>query len=116
MKVFIACEFSGIIRDAFANRGHDAWSCDLLPTERAGQHIQGDVRKELNKGWDLLIAHPYCTYTAVSGARWFYKRKKEQQEAIKFFYVFINAPIDKICVEHPISIMSTVSISFKFLI
>jgi hypothetical protein len=108
VKVLVACEFSGIVREAFAKRGHDAWSCDLLPTEIPGQHYQGDVREHIDEGWDILIAHPYCTYTAVSGAKWFYKRKKEQEEAIKFFMFFVNAPINKICIEHPISIMSTV--------
>ena len=107
-RVLIGGEFSGIIREEFKKRGHDAWSCDLLPTEKPGQHIQGDVRNELHKGWDLLIAHPYCTYTAVSGARWFSKRQKEQKEAIEFFMLLVNAPIEKICIEHPISIMSTV--------
>ena len=110
MIILIAGEFSEIIKQAFLNRGHNAWSCDLLPGEQGGyHHIQGDVRKEIHKGWwDLLIAHPYCTYTAVSGARWFKDRQKEQKEAIEFFMFFVNAPIEKICIEHPISIMSTV--------
>ena len=71
MKVLVACEFSGIVREAFTKRGHDAWSCDLLPTEIPGQHTQGDVLEILDDGWDLIIAHPPCTHLAVSGARWF---------------------------------------------
>jgi hypothetical protein len=78
MKVLVACEFSGTVREAFAAKGHDAWSCDLLPTERPGQHIEGDVLDVMRQGWDLLIAHPPCTYLAVSGARWWAGRQKEQ--------------------------------------
>ena len=107
MKVLIACEFSGIVRDAFKNRGHDAWSCDLLPTESEGNHIIGDVLKHLDDGWDLMIAHPPCTHLAVSGGRWFKDKQKEQIEAIDFFMALINAQIPKICVENPISVMST---------
>jgi hypothetical protein len=70
MRVLVACEFSGIVRDAFAKRGHDAWSCDLLPTEREGKHIQGDVLNISDEGWDLMIAHPPCTYLTVSGNKW----------------------------------------------
>ena len=109
MKVLIACEFSGIVRDAFKDRGHDAWSCDLLPTEKPGQHLQEDIGFTLQRQehWDLMVAHPPCTYLAVSGARWFKQRQKEQAEAIKFFMQLINAPIPKIAVENPIGIMST---------
>ena len=107
MKVLITCEFSGIVREAFKAKGHDAWSCDLLPTEIPGQHYQGDVMDIINDGWDLMIAHPPCTHLAVSGARWFKDKKQEQQEAISFFMQLINAPIGKIAVENPISIMST---------
>jgi hypothetical protein len=107
MKVLIACEFSGIVREAFAKRGHDAWSCDLLPTEKPGKHIQGDVLEILNSGWDLMLAHPPCTHLAVSGARWFKNKKSEQQEAICFFAYLLQAPIEKICIENPIGIMST---------
>jgi len=71
MRVLVACEFSGVVRDAFAARGHDAWSCDLEPSEKPGNHFQGDVREHLGKGWDLVVAHPPCTHLAVSGARWF---------------------------------------------
>lgn len=108
MKVLVACEFSGIVRDAFAALGHDVWSCDLLPTERDGQHIQGDVLDMLADGWDLLIAHPPCTHLAVSGARWFKGKEKQQKAAIDFFIALAQAPIDRIAIENPISIMSTV--------
>lgn len=109
MKVLISCEFSGIVRNAFAELGHNAWSCDLLPSELPGNHIQGDVLSVLFNGWDLMIAHPPCTHLAVSGARWFAEKRADgrQQAAIKFFMQLINAPIEKIAVENPISIMST---------
>lgn len=107
MRVLVACEFSGTVRDAFIKLGHDAVSCDLLPTEKKGPHIQGDVLEILNDGWDLMIAHPPCTHLAVSGARWFKEKRKEQREAISFFLKLANSPIPKICVENPISIMST---------
>jgi len=107
MKVLVACEFSGIVRDAFAYCGHDAWSCDLLPTERIGQHICGDVLGVLGEGWDLMIAHPPCTHLAVSGARWFKDKQAEQAEAVEFFMALVNAPIPRIAVENPVSIMST---------
>ena len=107
MQVLVACEFSGVVRDAFRSIGHDAWSCDLLPTKNMENHIQGNVLDVLNEGWDLMIAHPPCTHLAVSGARWFKDKKKEQKEAIKFFMNLIESPIPKICVENPISIMST---------
>jgi hypothetical protein len=105
-KVLIACEFSGIVRDAFTAVGCDAWSCDLLPTERPGKHLQNDVLYVLQDKWDLIIAHPPCTYLAVSGARWFYKRFQEQQNAVWFFMRLIAAPCDKIAVENPIGVMS----------
>jgi hypothetical protein len=107
MKILIACEFSGIVRDAFNARGHEATSCDLLPCERPGAHIQGDVRGLLNHGWDLLIAHPPCTHLAVSGARWFSERPIEQEAAIGFFLRLANAPIKRIAVENPIGIISS---------
>ena len=108
MNVLVACEFSGIVRDAFENKGHKATSCDLLPTERFGEHIQGNIHHHLDEGWDLMIAHPPCTHLAVSGARWFKDKQQEQKEAIAFFMALINAPIPKICVENPVSIMSRV--------
>lgn len=107
MKVLIACEFSGIVREEFKKRGHDAWSCDLLPTQISGQHIQDDVLKHLNEGWDLMIAHPPCTHLAVSGARWFKEKEKEQQEAIEFFMKLWNSKIPKIAIENPIGVIST---------
>jgi len=103
----VACEFSGVVREAFSRKGHDSWSCDLLPTELAGNHIQGDVRNVLNNNWDLMIAHPPCTYIAVSGARWFKQRRKEQELALEFVKVLMNAPIPRICIENPVSIIST---------
>jgi len=107
MKVLIACEFSGIVREAFKKLGHDAWSCDLLPTEIPGQHIQDDVLKHLDEGWDLMIAHPPCTHLAVSGAVWFPKKRKEQAEALEFVRKLMDASIEKICIENPVSIIST---------
>lgn len=113
MKVLVACEFSGIVRDAFIAKGHDAWSCDLLPSERPGPHIQDDVLCHLEENgdqWDLMIAHPPCTHLAVSGARWFPEKRVDgrQEEAIRFFVRLIKAPIEKICIENPIGIMSNV--------
>jgi hypothetical protein len=90
MRVLVACEFSGIVREAFRRRGHDAWSCDLLPTEIPGKHMQGDVLAILNQGWDLIIAHPPCTYLCVSGARWFEKNQEKQEKAIDFFLSFVS--------------------------
>ena len=107
MRVLVACEYSGTVRDAFKARGHDAWSCDLLPTDSPGQHIQGDVLEVLNDEWDLVIAHPPCTHLAVSGARWFKDKQKEQEEALEFFRKILEAPVDKICVENPVSIVSS---------
>jgi len=109
MKVLIACELSGIVRDAFKAKGHDAWSCDLLPTEKEGNHIHSDVLNILNDGWDLMIAFPPCTHLAVSGARWFKEKRADgrQQQGIDFFMDLINAPIVKIAIENPVGIMST---------
>jgi hypothetical protein len=107
MKVLVACEYSGIVRDAFKEKGHYAVSCDLLPTESEGLHYQGDVRDILYDGWDMMIAHPPCTYLAVSGARWFKDRKQEQKEALDFVRLLMGAPIDKICIENPVSVIST---------
>ncbi len=110
MKVLIACEYSGIVRDAFAAKGHDAWSCDILPTESPGNHFQGDVLEHLHKGWDLMIAHPPCTHLAVSGARWFTEGKKPwslQEESLDFVRKLLAAPVDKIALENPVSVIST---------
>lgn len=107
MRVLIACEFSGIVREAFRKKGHDAWSCDLLDTEIPGQHIKDDVLKHLDEGWDLMIAHPPCTHLAVSGARWFKNKQEEQEESLEFVRKLMNYPIDRICIENPISVIST---------
>ena len=118
MKVLVACEFSGIVRDAFTSRGVDAWSCDLLPTERPGNHIQGDVVEVLGHGWDLMIAHPPCTYLTNAGVRHFHEhvtsrkgnrakvfgeaRFKEMRKAAEFFNLLKEAPVEHIAVENPI--------------
>lgn len=104
MRVLVACEFSGIVRDAFAARGHDAWSCDLLPTERPGNHIQDDVLKHLDDGWDMMIAHPPCTRLANSGVMWLEKRNLwgDLAKGIEFFNALLNADIPMIAVENPI--------------
>jgi site-specific DNA-cytosine methylase len=107
MKVLVACEFSGIVRDAFLERGHDAMSCDLLPSEIPGNHYQGDVREVLNDGWDMMVCHPPCTHLAVSGARWFKDKVHEQREALEFVRVLMYAPIEKIALENPVSIISS---------
>lgn len=115
MRVLVACEFSGTVRDAFAKLGHDAWSCDFLPTERPGNHIQGDVIDHLGDGWDLMVAHPPCTRLTVSANKW-YKPEfsdrfpniyKERYAAIAFFMQLICANIPRIAVENPIGIMSS---------
>ncbi len=107
MRVLIACEYSGIVRDAFLARGHDAMSCDLLPSESPGPHYCGDVRDILRDGWDMMIAHPPCTHLSVSGARWFKDKSQEQAEALEFVRVLLNAPIPRIALENPVSIIST---------
>ena len=107
MKVLVACEYSGTVRDAFIRAGHDAMSCDILPTESNGPHYQGDVRDILDDGWDLMIAHPPCTHLAVSGARWFKDKVTEQAEALDFVRLLMNAPIERIAIENPISIISS---------
>ena len=107
MKVLVACEFSGVVREAFRARGHDAWSCDFLPTEQTGPHIDGDVRAVLREGWDLMIAHPPCTHLAVSGARWFKDKQAEQAEALAFVAELLAAPIARIALENPVSIISS---------
>lgn len=108
MKVLVACEFSGVVRDAFLAKGHDAWSCDLLDTERPGPHIQGTVKGVIySGGWDLMIAHPPCTHLAVSGARWFSQKRNKQVGALEFVRDLLEAPIPQIALENPISIIST---------
>ena len=107
MRVLVACEYSGTVRDAFRARGHDAMSCDLLPTERPGPHHHGSVFDVLHDGWDLMIAHPPCTHLAVSGARWWKDKQDEQREALEFVRLLMAAPIPRIAVENPISKIST---------
>jgi site-specific DNA-cytosine methylase len=102
MRVLIACEFSGIVREAFKARGHDAWSCDLLPTEIPGKHIEGDAIDAANSGpWDLMVAHPPCTYLTRAGARWWKGRESEQDAAVEFVRKLMAAPIPMICIENP---------------
>jgi hypothetical protein len=108
MRVLVACEYSGAVRDAFRARGHDAWSCDLLPTERPGPHYQEDVREVIaDMQWDLMIAHPPCTHLAVSGARWWKDKLFEQGEALDFVRFLMDAPIPRIAIENPVSKIST---------
>ena len=110
MRVLVACEFSGTVRDAFLARGHDAMSCDLLPTERPGPHYQGDVRDVLGDGWDLMIAHPPCTYLAVSGLHWNKRvpgRAEKTEESLDFVRLLLSAPIPRIAMENPIGAIST---------
>lgn len=111
MRVLVACEYSGTVRDAFAKKGHDAWSCDLLPTDSPGQHYQGDVLDILYKDWDIIIAHPPCTYMSNSGVRWLYNKDGTANKqrwidlsyAKDFFGLFLNHPhCKKICIENPI--------------
>lgn len=106
-RVLIACEFSGTVRRAFRAMGHDAWSCDLLPAEDGGEHYHCDARHVLRDGWDLMIAHPPCTHLAVSGARHFHRKQKEQAEALDFVRELLEAPISRICLENPVSVIST---------
>ena len=110
MRVLVACEYSGIVRNAFIARGHDAMSCDLLPSDREGPHYQGDVRDILNQGWDLMIAHPPCTYLAASGLHWNKRvpgRSLLTEEALEFVRLLLGADIPKIALENPVSCIST---------
>jgi hypothetical protein len=109
MRVLIACEYSGTVRDAFIKLGHDAMSCDLLDTDRPGPHYKGSVLDVINDGWDLMIAHPPCTHLAVSGARHFAEKRASgvQQEALDFVRLLLDAPIERIALENPVSIISS---------
>ena len=107
MRVLVACEYSGRVRDAFRLKGHHAWSCDLLESEVPGAHYKKDVRDVIHLDWDLMICHPPCTHLAVSGARWFKDKLVEQAEALEFVQMLLNAPIPKICLENPVSIISS---------
>ena len=114
-RILVACEFSGIVRDAFIAKGHDAWSCDLLPSESPGKHYQGAVQFVINHPWDLMIAHPPCTYLSVSGSRWLYnkdgskneERWEKREEALDFVRFLMDAPIERICVENPVSVIAS---------
>jgi hypothetical protein len=108
--VLVGCEYSGIVRDAFAIRGHDAWSCDILDTESPGNHIKGNVLDYLDMDWQLAILHPPCTHLSISGARWFTEGKKPmhlREKALDFVQQLMNAPIDHICIENPVSVISS---------
>ncbi|KVL67383.1 hypothetical protein [Burkholderia ubonensis] len=126
MKVLVACEYSGAVRDAFRALGHDAMSCDLLPTEVDGPHYQGDVRDIINEGWDLMVAHPPCTYLTVAGVRWLYhpedkhmpthtrrphpkypNRRKDMEDGLDFVRFLMNAGIPRIAIENPVSVISS---------
>jgi hypothetical protein len=110
MKILVACEYSGTVRDAFRKRGHDAWSCDILPTDVEGPHFQCDVTEILDHGWDLMIAHPPCTYLAVSGMHWTtrgFRDPKLTLDALDFVLTLLNAKIPKIALENPVSVIST---------
>lgn len=108
VKVLVACEFSGVVTGAFRREGHAAYSCDILPTEGDPRfHLQGDVLDFIEGGWDLMIAHPPCTYLAASGARWWAGREQEQQEALEFVFALRDAPIRHIAIENPVGKLST---------
>lgn len=110
MMVLVACEYSGRVRDAFRACGHDAWSCDLLPTDSPGPHIQGDVLEVIGGGWDLMIAHPPCTYLAVSGMHWTRRGLRDPkltEDALTFVHALMDAPIERIALENPVSVISS---------
>ena len=109
LKVLVACEYSGTVRDAFIKRGHEAMSCDLLPTDADGPHYQGDVRDVIDYPWDLMIAHPPCTHLSVSGAAWFKDKQMDgrQQSGVSFFMMLAKADVPMIAIENPVCIMST---------
>jgi len=110
MRVLVACEYSGTVRDAFIRAGHEAMSCDLLPTDVNGPHFQGDVKEIINDGWDLMIAHPPCTYLSVSGMHWTTRGLRDPQlteDALAFVQCLMDAPIERIAIENPISIISS---------
>ena len=116
MKILVACEYSGAVRDEFIAKGHDAISCDILPTDVPGPHYQGDVNDILSDNWDMIIAHPPCTYLTVTGNRWFNiekygdkarQRHLDREEAVNFFMLFANANCDKIAIENPVGVIST---------
>jgi hypothetical protein len=110
MKILVACEYSGVVRDAFIRGGHTAMSCDLLPTDAAGPHYQGDVLDIITDGWDMMIAHPPCTYLSVSGMHWTTRGLRDPkltEDALAFVRLLLDAPIDRVALENPVSIIST---------
>ena len=109
MRILVACEYSQVVCTAFRNKGHEAYSCDILPCEGGlpEWHIQDDVLKHLDDGWDMMIAHPPCTHLAVSGAAWFKNKVVGQKQALEFVKVLMNADIEKICIENPVSVISS---------
>ena len=110
MKVLVACEYSGVVRDAFIAGGHDAMSCDLLPTDASGPHYQGDVFDIINDGWDLMVAHPPCTYLSVSGMHWTARGLRDPkltEDALEFVQQLMDAPVKRIAIENPISVISS---------
>ena len=108
MRVLVACEYSGRVRDAFRRHGHEAWSCDLLPSDASpNYHYQGPVEDLLADGWDLMVAHPPCTHLAVSGSRHFHRKQQQQAEALDFVRLLMAAPIPRWCIENPVSVIST---------
>ncbi len=108
MRILVACEFSGVVRDAFLAKGHEAYSCDIIDSEPFSyNHVKGDVLDHLDERWDLMIAHPECTALCVSGAKWFNDRLEEQDNSLEFVKILMDAPIPKICIENPIGVIST---------
>lgn len=108
MRVLVACEYSGRVRDAFRRHGHFAMSCDLLECEADSEfHYQGPVQDIINDDWDLMVAHPPCTHLAVSGSRHFYRKQREQAEALDFVRFLMNSPIERWCIENPVSVISS---------
>jgi hypothetical protein len=108
VRVLVACEYSGRVRDAFRRLGHDAWSCDLLECEAdPAHHLQCPVEQVLTDGWDLMVAHPPCTHLAVSGSRHFHRKQREQAEALNFVRLLMDAPIPRWCIENPVSVISS---------
>ena len=106
--MLVACEYSARVRDAFRSRGHDAWSCDLLECEGDPRwHLQQPVQEVIGGGWDLMVAHPPCTHLAVSGSRHFHRKQREQAEALDFVRLLMAAPIDRWCIENPVSVISS---------
>jgi hypothetical protein len=107
MKILVACEFSGLVRDAFRAKGHNAISCDLEPSEKPGPHYQGDIKDILNDQWNMLIAFPPCTHLCASGARWFSEKSEQQERALAFVRYLMDAPVERIAIENPVGIIST---------